>query len=280
MLDKNWRNFIVFIIIALGIGWVGVMVDGILPEQEGEETLGMAIWLIIPLLAVIILRSFFGDGWKDAGLKPNFKGNLRWYIIAFMIFPLVTGVTVLFGNSVGWIGLNGFNSERYASVFLSLLLVNLFKNIFEESVWRGYLTSKLFQLNLSDQLLYLIVGLVWGFWHLPYYMEFLPEDAIQTVLPVSRISFAMIAILNMMVWTVMFVELFLISRSVWTVVLLHAVEDALINHLVIDGYIQIAAGKEIWISPICGIIPTGLYLLIGLWLRIKRKSIGTIKLSA
>lgn len=280
MLDKNWRNLIVFIIITLGIGWVGVMVDGILPEQEGEETLGMAIWLIIPLLAVIILRSFFGNGWKDAGLKPNFRGNLRWYLIAFLIFPLVTGVTVLIGNSVGWIGLNGFNYEMYVSVFFSLLLVNLFKNIFEESVWRGYLTSKLFQLNLSDQLLYLIVGLVWGFWHLPYYMEFLPEDAIQTVLPVSRISFAMIAILNMMVWTVMFVELFLISRSVWTVVLLHAVEDSLINHLVIDGYIQIAAGKEIWISPICGIIPTGLYLLIGLWLRTKRKSIGTIKLSA
>jgi membrane protease YdiL (CAAX protease family) len=274
MLEKSWIKLVIFIIIALVVGWLGVMVDGILPDQEKEETLGMAIWLITPFVVVIILRTFFGDGWKDAGLQPNFNGNLHWYFISFMIFPFVTAITLLLGNSLGWIGIEGFNTEMYFTVFFSLLLVNIFKNVFEESVWRGYLTSKLFQLNISDLWLYLIVGLVWGFWHLPYYLEFLPDEAIQTVLPVSRISFALIAIINMMVWTVMFVELFLITRSVWTVVLLHAVEDALINHLVIDGYIQISPGKEVWISPICGIIPTLLYLTIGLALRVKRKKLS------
>jgi len=270
--DRNItiRNLLIFTIIALGIGWVGVMVDGILPEQEEEETLGMAIWLISPLIVVIVLRSFFGDGWKDAGLKPNFKGNFNWYVIAFLIFPLVTGFTLLLGSSFGWIVLNGFNAEQYFSIFLSLLPVNILKNIFEESVWRGYLTSKLFKLNISDLGLYLIVGLIWGIWHFPYYLTFLPHEAIQSVLPVSRIAFAWVAVFNILAWTVMFVEIFLITRSVWSVVLLHAVEDSLINHMVIDGYIQIAAGKEILISPICGIIPTLLYLGIGLWLRGKR----------
>jgi hypothetical protein len=272
MLDKNWGKLVIFIIISIGIGWIGVMVDGILPDQEEEETLGMAIWLITPLVVVIIFRTFFGDGWKDAGLKPYFNGNIHWYFIAFMIFPLATGITLLIGYYLGWIGFEEFNTEMYFKVFFNLLLVNILKNIFEESVWRGYLTSKLFQLNISDHWLYIIVGLVWGFWHLPYYLEFLPEEAIQTVLPISRISFSLIALINMMVWTVMFVELFLITKSVWTVVLLHAVEDALINHLVIDGYVQIITGKEILISPICGIIPTFLYLIVGLLLRHNRKN--------
>lgn len=271
--NKTIRNLWIFTIIALGIGWIGVIVDGMLPEQQEEETLGMGIWLITPLLVVIVLRTFFGDGWKDAGLKLNFKGNLEWYFAAFMIFPLVTGITVLFGSSMAWISLEGFNAAQYFSVFFSLLLVNILKNVFEESVWRGYLTSKLFQLKIPDLWLYVIVGLVWGFWHFPYYLEFLPEDAIQAVLPIGRMAFAWLAVMNMLAWTVMFVEIFLITGSVWSVVLLHGVEDSLINHLVIDGYIQISPSKEILISPICGIIPTLLYLGVGLWLRRERKNL-------
>jgi membrane protease YdiL (CAAX protease family) len=267
------RNLLIFTLIALGIGWIGVMFDRILPDQKEEETLGMAIWLITPLLVVILLRTFFGDGWKDAGLKPNFKNNFQWYVIAFLIFPIVTGITLFLGNLWGWISFEAFNSETYFSIFFSLLLVNILKNIFEESVWRGYLASKLYQLKIPDLWLYLIVGLIWGFWHLPYYLEFLPYEAIQSVLPVSKMAFAWIAIVNMLAWTVMFVEIFLITRSVWPVVLLHAIEDSLINHLVIDGYIQILSGKEILISPICGIIPTLLYLIIGLALRFKRNKL-------
>jgi len=45
------------------------------------------------------------------------------------------------------------------------------------------------------------------------------------------------------------------------------VEDSLINHLVIDGHITIAAGKEFLISPITGIITSCLYLCVGLILR-------------
>ncbi|HSI76722.1 MAG TPA: CPBP family intramembrane glutamic endopeptidase [Lunatimonas sp.] len=264
------RNLVIFSLIALLIGWIGVWLDGQIPDQEEEETLGMALWLIAPLIVVILLRTFFGDGWKDAGLKPNFTGNLHWYVIAFLIFPVVTGISLSLGAALGWMEFSGFDARGYVSVFGTLFVVNFVKNIFEESVWRGYLAAKLIRLNLSDLSIYLIMGLVWGLWHLPYYMEFLPEEAMYTVLPVSRIGFSAIAIGNMVIWAVMFTELFRLTGSVWVVVLLHAVEDAVINHLIIDGYVIISAGKEILISPICGIIPTAFYLLIGLGLRQQR----------
>ena len=267
---KEIRNLIIFTLIVILSGWLGMLMDNIIPEQPEGDSLGMGIWLVLPLLAVIVLRTFAGDGWKDAALNPRLKPNAIWYVVAFLIFPLVTSIVLLVGSVFGWIDLSGFSLSDFIPVFFSLLLFEFIKNIFEESVWRGYLTTKLIKLNLSDISLYLTVGLIWSVWHLPYYMEFLPEEVITSVLPVSRFTFFLVGVFTMTVWTVMFVEIFRLTNSIWPAVLLHAVEDAVINPLIIDGHIGIACGMEIIISPICGIIPTAIYLLIGLWLRRKR----------
>lgn len=264
----------VFIIIVLLSGWIGVIIDKYLPEQPSENTLGMGLWLIIPLATVIILRTFYGDGWKDAGLKLNFKNNTIWYIVSLIIFPLVTGMVLIIGKLFSWIDFSEFNISAFANIFVSLLIINVVKNIFEEFVWRGYLTSKLIKLHINDISIYLIVGLVWSLWHLPYYLVFLSEASINMVLPVDRIVFFSVAMLNMMIWTILFVEIYRLTNSVWPVVLLHAVEDSFINPLVIDGYIKIADNTEIFISPICGLIAASIYLFIGILLRKRRKLAG------
>ena len=79
-----------------------------------------------------------------------------------------------------------------------------------------------------------------------------------------------VAFTTFLSWTVMFTELFRVTKSVWPGVILHTVEDSLINLLVISGYISIAAGKEILVSPINGIIASILYLAVGLGIRAKR----------
>ncbi|NHE56546.1 CPBP family intramembrane glutamic endopeptidase [Cyclobacterium plantarum] len=275
---KETRHLVIFCILALLVGWVGLGVDRLIPDQNEEETLGMAIWLAGPLLVVIFLRTFAGDGWKDAGLYPNLKHNLRWYGMAMLIFPLVTIITLIIGKLTGWIDFSGFNVKAYFSIFTELFFINIIKNFFEESVWRGYLTAKLVKIRLTDFYIYGIAGLVWGLWHAPYYLHFLSDETIYAVLPVNRYLFMVIAVLNMVVWTVMFTEIFRLTRSIWSVILLHAMEDALINHLIIDGHIQIAAHKEIWLSPICGVLPMTLYLIIGLWLR-KQRSKKTVFLN-
>ncbi|MEO0292604.1 MAG: CPBP family intramembrane glutamic endopeptidase [candidate division WOR-3 bacterium] len=273
---KTIRNILVFIAIVTIGGWVGVIVDKFLPPQPSENTLGMGIWLVTPLLTVIVLRTFFGDGWKDAGLKLNLKSGSVWYVVSLIVFPLVTGIVLGIGKLTRWIDFPNFNVSAFAKVFIGLLIVNFIKNIFEESVWRGYLTSKMINLNVGDFSIYLVVGLVWSIWHLPYYLLFLSESTITSVLPVNRIIFFFVAMVNMLIWTVMFVEIYRLTNSIWSVVLLHTVEDSLVNPLVIDGYIKIISNKEIFISPICGIIAALLYLSIGLALRKIRKSNSNI----
>lgn len=267
---KTIRNIGIFIFVALASGWFGLLIDKFVAPQPNGDSLGMGVWLILPLLTTILLRLFAGDGWNDIGLKPNFKGNVKWYFISLIIFPIVTITILAIGKLSGWMNFSNFRIDAYLMGFASTLIVNFIKNIFEESVWRGYLAAKLLKLKAKDIWIYLIVGGVWGMWHLPYYLFFLPKSDMFQVLPVDRIVFAITAVFSMICWSVMFVELYHITKSIWPVVILHMIEDSLINHLVIDGYITIASGKEILISPIAGIITSIFYVIVGLLLRKNR----------
>jgi len=267
---KGTRNLLIFIIAVIGSGWLGLIVDSLLQDQPEGNTLGMGLWLVLPLLTVVVLRTWVGEGWRGAGLSLNLKRGWQWYLVALLIYPVVTGIILLVGGVSGLISLDNLDVNALLSVFFSLLLAQLIKNIFEEFVWRGYLTAKLIKKGLNDWNIYWIAGLIWGVWHVPYYLFFLPEDMMYSILPVNKCLFALVAIVSMIAWSVMFVELYRVTNSIWPAVLMHAVEDSLLNPLVIDGYITITSGKEIWISPICGVLTSLLYIAVGLLIRAVR----------
>lgn len=268
--NKIIRNVVVFIVVVILSGWIGVLVDSVLTEQPKGDSPGMGIWLVTPMLAAITITIFSRGNWNDLGFKPNFKGNIKWYFIAALVFPVVTSIVLIIGVITDWIDLSTLDLRPFILVFSSTLLFNFIKNIFDGTPLFSYLTPKLVKLNFNDWKIYLTVGSVWGIWHLPYFLVFLPETDIQAVLPVSRAITIIIMIITMILWSVMFIELYRVTKSIWPGVVLHMVEDSLINPLVISGFISIAAGKEILISPIIGIITSILYLLIGLGIRTYR----------
>jgi len=270
MNKKAIRNMGVFVFVVIISGWIGVFVDSVLTGQPQGDSLGMGIWLVLPLLTAFVIILFSKVSWKDLGFKPNFKGNIKWYLASVLIFPVVTAIVLIIGAITNWIDLSALNFRPFILGFCSTLLINFIIDIFEETAWRGYLTSQLVKLNLNDWKLYLIVGCVWAAWHIPYYLVFLPEADIQAVMPVSRAVYVFVSFITFLCWTVMFTELFRVTKSVWPCVILHMVEDSLINLLVISGYISIAAGKEILVSPINGIITSILYVAVGLGIRAYR----------
>lgn len=271
MNKKAIRNIGIFAFIVIISGWIGVAIDSVLTLQPEGNSLGMGVWLLLPLLTAFIIILFSKESRQNLGFKPNFKGNMKWYLASVLIFPVVTAIVLLIGAVTNWIDLSAFNLNSFIIAFCSTLLVNFIINIFEETAWRGYLTSQLLKLNLNDWKLYLIVGCVWTAWHIPYYLVFLPEADIQAVMPVSRAVYAVVAFTTYLSWTVMFTELFRVTKSVWPCVILHTTEDALINILLISGYISIAAGKEILISPINGVITSLIYIAVGMGIRAYRR---------
>ena len=282
-IDKNKirQNIIIFAFFTTVCGWIGYLVDKLTGQAHYENigtnvdrgSLSLLIWLVSPLICTIILRIFGGDGWKNAGFSINFKNNKKFYLISFLVYPVITLTVVLLGLITKGISFSNVNIGimAYIGILLTQIAIQFIKNIFEESVWRAYLTNQLLKLKLSDLRLYLLVGFIWWVWHLPYIMLFLSESEIQKTLPVGRVTFFLIGTIVVTCWTVMYTEIFRITESVWPLVIAHTMEDAVINPLLLLGIVTIEKNYIFLFSLSVGIIPTVLYLIIGLFLRRWRK---------
>lgn len=268
--SKTFRNVALFSLVAITCGWVGVGVDKLLGQPSNLESLGALIFIASPLLCMILLRFFGGDGWKDLPLKPNLKQNARWYLFAFAIYPLVIGITLCIGQMLGWADVGKFSFTAYLPILATAFLPEFIKNIFEESVWRGYLTLKMEQLTKNEWLIYLVVALVWQTWHAPYYLVFLEDGYLAQFFPYGGLWLFIYGFVVVGVWTIMYTEVFFLSRSLWVVILMHTMEDAL-NPLISEGFATIPPDKTLLISPTFGAVPLLIYLCIGLYLRKIRK---------
>ena len=276
------RNVIIFAFFSTLCGWIGYVVDKVTGQAHyenigteiGSGSLGMLIWLVTPLICTIFLRSFGGDGWKEAGFSINFKNNKKLYLISFLVYPLVTIIVIFLGLMTQGIRVTDVKVEftAYLGILLTQVGTQFIKNIFEESVWRAYLTNQLIKLKLSDLKLYLLVGFIWWIWHLPYIMKFLSEREIQNTLPVGRFAFFLIGMITVACWTVMYTEIFRLTKSVWPLVIMHTMEDAVINPLLLLGFVSVEKNQAFLFSLSVGMIPTILYLLVGLAIRKWRKN--------
>jgi hypothetical protein len=213
---------------------------------------------------------FAGDGWKDFGIKPNFKGNAAWYVVALLVYPVTTACILIVGSGLGLITFPNPSLGALGLMFLvfaSALLPKFIKNFFEEAAWRGYLAPKVYSLGLNDYAGHLIVGFVWGAWHIPYYLFYLDRSVLQGFTTLNMATYIPLAIVVMISWALVYGELRLLTNSIWPAVLMHAVEDALLFTLVIDRHIQILPGRDWLISPMNGLVSVVLFLAIGIGLR-------------
>lgn len=265
------RNLLIFSFVAIICGWVGVGVNKLLNQPSNLESLGALIFIVTPLLCAILLRLFGGDSWKDMPLKANFKKNAIWYLFALLVYPIVITVTLFVGKVLGWVDVSKFSFAAYLPILAAAFLPGFIKNFFEESVWRGYLTVKLQQLTQNEWLIYLVVAVVWQTWHAPYYLVFLEEGYLAQFFPYGGMWAFVYGFVILIVWTIMYTEIFFLTKSLWVVILMHTIEDAL-NPLISEGFAVIDPSKTLLVSPTFGVIPLIIYLLIGIYLRSVRKA--------
>lgn len=268
---KTLRNVILFSLVAISCGWIGVGVNQLLGEPSNLESLGSGIFIASPIVCMILLRLLGGDGWKDFPLKPRFRQNTHWYIFAIAVYPVVIGITLFVGKLLGWVDVSKFSVAAYLPVFATAFLPVFIKNILEETAFRGYLTVKMEQLTKNEWLIYVVVAFVCQIWHLPYNLIFLDDAYQATFFPYSKVLFVLVSFVVITVWTIMYTEIFFLSRSLLLVVLMHSMKDAL-NPLISEGFTVISPDKTLLLSPLFGLIPTLIYLAIGLYLRRIRKS--------
>jgi len=246
---RTIRNLVFFTVVVLASGWLGYGLDKLMNNASGQRGLGMLLWLITPLITALLLRAFAGDGWKDIGLRPSLKGNLIWYAVSLLIYPLVAALILVIGAVLGLVTAPNFSLSLLLSVFAAGLVVAFIKNIFEEFAWRGYLAPKVSSLGLNAYVGHMIVGLVWGCWHIPYLLFMLDRTVVQATTTQSMATFIPLAIVNLVAASIVYGELRLLTNSIWPVVMLHTVGNALVDVLIVQGFVRIVPGTDFFVSP-------------------------------
>lgn len=267
--QRSKTNLLIFIIITLASGWIGVLADRILTEQPEGYSTGTGIWLALPLLCAIIFRIREKE-WKSFGIALNIKTAWRGYVAAILTYPAITFITVSLAVCFGYIGTSMISWTAVISAALTAFAGNFIKNIFEEFAWRGYLTPRLLECNLNDWLIYGISGLVWGLWHTAYYMVFLGDEYFLTS---SRLETLMVGCFVTVIGSILFVEIYRLTKSVWPCVILHSVQNSISTALAVTGAsVQYEGGAEVVFDPVTGIL--SIIILVGVGLLIRKKRIA------
>jgi len=73
---------------------------------SGSDTGGL-LFVIGPVMMLLLLRFWGGDGWKDAGLGLRLKASWQWYLFALLAYPVTIILVIMFGVKMGITKLHG-----------------------------------------------------------------------------------------------------------------------------------------------------------------------------
>lgn len=147
--------------------------------------------MFFPTVGVLITRLVTKEGFKNTWIRPNIKGNVKTYLLAYF----GPGILTIFGTALYFIIFSGnFDPDcGYMKLTLeavgtpvdalpmplsALLLIqgiqalvlgpimNFVTCFGEEWGWRGYLLPKMSE-KFSTIPTLLIIGVIWGLWHAP-----------------------------------------------------------------------------------------------------------------
>lgn len=159
------------------ISWVGILmvIGGILGTKEISEELMLFIYmapLLGPSVAGILLTGLI---YGKAGFRElissllRWRVGARWYTVALLITPLLT-ITILLTLSLTSPAFLPpiFISDNKVSLLLIGIVAGLMVAFFEELGWTAFAVPQL-RLRYSVLNTGIIVGVLWGLWHLPLF---------------------------------------------------------------------------------------------------------------
>lgn len=163
-----------FYILAFGISWLGMISmvlasRGIAPFYRPYFLVLFIFYAIGPALAAVIVSQVTHGKKGVQGLNKDlnrWRVGLVWYIIAVfspvVLLTVAQVVTKLLGLTVT-IAVPQINLSPYVIFSFG---VNFLANTCEEIGWRGFALPHL-QKRYNALISTLIVGTLWGLWHLP-----------------------------------------------------------------------------------------------------------------
>jgi membrane protease YdiL (CAAX protease family) len=269
------RNLIIFSTISLAAGWIGAWVNTVVPSPSLQESLGILVFIMFPFLAVFLLRGLGGDGWKDFGLRLNLKGNWGWYLLSLLMYPASILLTLGLGAVFGAVSFDGLRSQGFGALLSAIGLgfaMSLMKNIGEEFAWRGYLTPRFKALGLGDFANHMLTGVIWGLWHVPYWLFMLRPAIINEYSSLGVTGFVVMGLVGIFPTALIYGELRMKTDSLWPAFLAHNAINALSPQLVMMGFVSLKPNSELILSPgLDGLLMMAFSWILGIWMLRKTK---------
>ncbi len=179
MSNKDLKRLVIFLLLAFGLTWIPwIAFNVILGYSEWFESGHYGILVLLssfgPALANVLTRKLTNEGWEDSKLHLNLKGNLKYYLIAFVIMSVVgvlSGLQITFTYGSWDFAEISENAPLTAVVNTALGIfasapLFAFITFGEEFGWRGYMNDKMEPL-LGTVGTCIVGGMIWGVWHAP-----------------------------------------------------------------------------------------------------------------
>src|SRR5918995_1105998 len=173
----NSHPLLSYFALTFAITWslfVFAVGPGGIPATKEEFTtlplLAILAVLVGPSVSGILLTGLlYGrEGYRDLFARMRrWRVGARWYAVALLTAPLVFTVVLIPLSLISPVFLPGiFASEAKVSLVLMSIVVGLIVGIFEELGWTGFAVPTLLKLRYGVLSTGLIVGVLWGAWHL------------------------------------------------------------------------------------------------------------------
>ncbi|MBR3972699.1 MAG: CPBP family intramembrane metalloprotease [Oscillospiraceae bacterium] len=199
MEKQNTRRILTYLLITFCLTW-GYCFLILYPMVNGETLNGLpsvaaqlltAICMFFPAIGVLLTRLITKEGFRNCWLKPNFKKNIKTYLLAwfgpgiltlagaalyFLLFP--DNLDFSFSYFITTLESAGAPLETLPMPIELLMVIQCLQALFlapamnfivcfgEEWGWRGYLLPKMKE-KLPTVPMLLVTGIIWGLWHAP-----------------------------------------------------------------------------------------------------------------
>lgn len=192
--------------------------------------IGQCVLIIASVLLWIGYFAARKEGRKFAGLSRNNEGKGLFLIFLFVVLYLLRNIGPLMLDGVIRGNLNVYLSEYAALVknpMFTLSVISLFINypltiiafLGEEYGWR-YFLMPIMQKKFGMKLGVILLGIVWGLWHLPVDTMFYTNDSVPQMIVGQMITCVFIGIF--------FGYAYLKTNNIWVPVAMHFLNNNLI----------------------------------------------------
>ena len=252
--DRNVpRLFYVTFLVITVLMILCALASVFMPQSIQAGQMEMSVWMILVQVVLILGSIVFWITLLVSGKERREAWGLRWrnwkksvlcMLLFFVLYSLRMGISYALGGQMGEFAQLWTQPSTW--LYLVTLIVNFFLVVVaffgEEYGWRYYL-QPLLQRRLGLRKGVLLLGVIWGLWHLPL-------DFFYYTTPDMGLIYLLSQIVTCVFMGIFLAYVYMKTRNIWVAVAVHYMNNNLIPMFAGDYSADVLQGQTIYWSDL------------------------------